>query len=98
MPCGSITDLVVELEKDVTIEDVNGAIEAAETLEFHLGKEVQWHANVRIAISHKCWHAIGVDYHGANCGGMSGPSLRNRLTVRPDLIVMNEDGVAVRKQ
>ena len=29
VPCGSITDLVVELEKDVTIEDVNGAIKAA---------------------------------------------------------------------
>ena len=29
VPCGSITDLVVELEKDVTAEDVNNAIKAA---------------------------------------------------------------------
>lgn len=29
VPCGSITDLVVELEKDVSVEDVNGAIKAA---------------------------------------------------------------------
>jgi glyceraldehyde 3-phosphate dehydrogenase len=29
VPCGSITDLVVELEKDVTAEDVNAAIRAA---------------------------------------------------------------------
>ena len=29
VPCGSITDLVVELEKDVTAEDVNAAIKAA---------------------------------------------------------------------
>jgi glyceraldehyde 3-phosphate dehydrogenase len=29
VPCGSITDLVVELEKDVTVEDVNSAIKAA---------------------------------------------------------------------
>ncbi len=29
VPAGSITDLVVELEKDVTVEDVNGAIQAA---------------------------------------------------------------------
>lgn len=29
VPCGSITDLVVELEKDVTVDDINGAIKAA---------------------------------------------------------------------
>ncbi len=29
VPCGSITDLVVELEKDVTVEDVNAAIKTA---------------------------------------------------------------------
>jgi glyceraldehyde 3-phosphate dehydrogenase len=29
VPCGSITDLVVELEKDVTAEDVNAAMKAA---------------------------------------------------------------------
>lgn len=29
VPCGSITDLVVELEKDVTAEDINAAIKAA---------------------------------------------------------------------
>lgn len=29
VPCGSIVDLVVEVEKDVTVEDVNGAIKAA---------------------------------------------------------------------
>lgn len=29
VPCGSITDLVVELDKDVKVDDVNGAIKAA---------------------------------------------------------------------
>lgn len=29
VPCGSIVDLVVEVEKDVTVEDINGAIKAA---------------------------------------------------------------------
>jgi glyceraldehyde 3-phosphate dehydrogenase len=29
VPCGSITDLVVELEKDVTAEEVNAAMKAA---------------------------------------------------------------------
>lgn len=29
VPCGSIVDLVVEVEKDVTAEDVNGAVKAA---------------------------------------------------------------------
>ncbi|MBZ5673733.1 MAG: hypothetical protein LAP61_05745 [Acidobacteriia bacterium] len=57
----------------------NGAFNDDETVEFRLGKERQWHATVRIATSRKGWHAVGVDYHSATSGGMSGPSLWNRV-------------------